>query len=596
HGGSARFRTLWHVTPDGDVLVIRDDAPIPGNLGGFQVDANGDIVVATSGFGTNSSVIQRFAADGTLLRTITEREVEQLIGRGIERFGDLVIDGRGDLLVIADRERNDTGERPPRMLLRIAPDARDASIVLDAVDDRVNVPEGLARDPTGNVVVGGNDGLGLPPDDGIQRHCCGVLVVDPTDGSFAMRIPPAQYRRSDGRGGGVTLTFGGEPLFHSMSGYLGAGGIAVDPGGNYIAGYGVQALTLALFRVPIPAEFSTLTETDTFVQLGLEAFPLHVRTRDVKDPRNLAFGDIAIDRGGDVLVVGYNSEREGIWRITPAGTAFQLADIAEHDRLKTPWRLGVEPDVRRVTAKDIPPLPRLRVTDLRLGQADCRGDVRMGVTVENTGSAVAKPPVGVRFFDGDPLTDGVVIGSTTSDAPISPGESVDLDATWTAPSPGHHHVYAWMTGAATNTPFAAFRVCGSQDLPRPLSITPTDVTNTVGSNQTFAATLEILGEPVPGVPIDFGVTGANPTEKTVTSDRSGIASFTYTGSDSGEDTVVATLSRATTVRSTPARVGWQAHRNRPPTADAGGPYVRTEGATLTLNGTGSFDIDGDELT
>jgi uncharacterized repeat protein (TIGR01451 family) len=71
------------------------------------------------------------------------------------------------------------------------------------------------------------------------------------------------------------------------------------------------------------------------------------------------------------------------------------------------------------------------------------------------------------------------------------------------------------------------------------SLTPSSATSPVGTTHTVTATLIRDGEPAPGAPILFDVTGANSAEGSGLTDAKGQATFTYTGENSGEDTVSA---------------------------------------------------------
>ncbi|MGB0065347.1 MAG: DUF2341 domain-containing protein, partial [Terracidiphilus sp.] len=65
----------------------------------------------------------------------------------------------------------------------------------------------------------------------------------------------------------------------------------------------------------------------------------------------------------------------------------------------------------------------------------------------------------------------------------------------------------------------------------------------VGSSQSFTATLlDPQGNPLIGVTVNFAVAGPNETVGSATTSASGTASFTYTGLNSGTDTVQATAS------------------------------------------------------
>jgi RHS repeat-associated protein len=65
----------------------------------------------------------------------------------------------------------------------------------------------------------------------------------------------------------------------------------------------------------------------------------------------------------------------------------------------------------------------------------------------------------------------------------------------------------------------------------------------VGSSQTMTAVLKTnsgpTGTPISGVTVSFVVTGVNPTSGSGTTDTTGTATFTYTGANSGNDTVQA---------------------------------------------------------
>ena len=59
-----------------------------------------------------------------------------------------------------------------------------------------------------------------------------------------------------------------------------------------------------------------------------------------------------------------------------------------------------------------------------------------------------------------------------------------------------------------------------------------------GTAETVTATVkDDSGNPVPGATVKFKVTGANEADSTKATDKDGKASFTYTGTDTGTDTV-----------------------------------------------------------
>jgi hypothetical protein len=71
-----------------------------------------------------------------------------------------------------------------------------------------------------------------------------------------------------------------------------------------------------------------------------------------------------------------------------------------------------------------------------------------------------------------------------------------------------------------------------------LVLTPNTDTNDVGTPHTVTATLtDGPGNPVPGEAIAFTVTGANTASGSGSTDAAGQASFTYTGTSEGDDTI-----------------------------------------------------------
>lgn len=90
-----------------------------------------------------------------------------------------------------------------------------------------------------------------------------------------------------------------------------------------------------------------------------------------------------------------------------------------------------------------------------------------------------------------------------------------------------------------------------------LRLAPTKIPPTaVGTQVSFTATLD--NAPV-GTPITFTVTGANPRTVTIPDDQLGKAILTYTGANSGTDTVVATATvNATPLTSNTGTVLWYA--------------------------------------
>ena len=114
---------------------------------------------------------------------------------------------------------------------------------------------------------------------------------------------------------------------------------------------------------------------------------------------------------------------------------------------------------------------------------------------------------------------------------------------YTAPA----NVTAQQTVTVTATSQASGATIGSAVvtlLPPPAPITLSAATPppyTIGASQGFVATLkDQYGVPEPGVAVTFTVAGANNNIGTSISDGTGIASYTYSGANSGSDSIQAT--------------------------------------------------------
>jgi hypothetical protein len=72
-----------------------------------------------------------------------------------------------------------------------------------------------------------------------------------------------------------------------------------------------------------------------------------------------------------------------------------------------------------------------------------------------------------------------------------------------------------------------------------LTLTPDEAINTVGTHHSLRATLTDGGTPLPGRTVIFMVSGANTASGEAITDAGGNATFTYTGTTAGTDTITA---------------------------------------------------------
>ena len=72
-----------------------------------------------------------------------------------------------------------------------------------------------------------------------------------------------------------------------------------------------------------------------------------------------------------------------------------------------------------------------------------------------------------------------------------------------------------------------------------LELTPEDSSNFTGEEHTVTATVTTISGPAVGVTVNFEVTGAHSESGSDTTDSEGKATFTYTGTNIGDDTITA---------------------------------------------------------
>jgi len=114
-------------------------------------------------------------------------------------------------------------------------------------------------------------------------------------------------------------------------------------------------------------------------------------------------------------------------------------------------------------------------------------------------------------------------------------------------NPGQNADGSWGTGGWSDYPLAtawALLILAAEAIPPPvyyLSLEPESAVNPPDTLHTLTATLiDEFGDPIEGETITFTVTGANPTSGTADTNASGVATWGYTGTNPGDDTIVAT--------------------------------------------------------
>jgi hypothetical protein len=193
-------------------------------------------------------------------------------------------------------------------------------------------------------------------------------------------------------------------------------------------------------------------------------------------------------------------------------------------------------------------------------------ETALGVAVDSSGSAYVTGSTGSSDF---PTTPGAF--DTTANGGgdafvtrINASGSALLDSTYLGGSNGESGLGiavdtsggAYVTGETFSFNFpttpGAFRTIrsGERDAfvtkldtaggPATLTLSPKTDTNTVGTPHTVTATVkDVAGNPVSGVTVRFSVSGANSASGSDVTDANGEATFTYTGTTAGTDTISA---------------------------------------------------------
>jgi hypothetical protein len=89
--------------------------------------------------------------------------------------------------------------------------------------------------------------------------------------------------------------------------------------------------------------------------------------------------------------------------------------------------------------------PNLTSSYMRIEQAGA--SLNLAVRVGNGGAVASGPTVTVSFYDGDPSSGGMVIGTASTTRALNPGDYQDVIYSWTGGSLGLHHIYAVVDAA-----------------------------------------------------------------------------------------------------------------------------------------------------
>jgi hypothetical protein len=112
--------------------------------------------------------------------------------------------------------------------------------------------------------------------------------------------------------------------------------------------------------------------------------------------------------------------------------------------------------------------------------------------------------------------------------------------------------------APLNSVLGGLAIVGELTQTPKIELAPLTAENPVGTTHTVTATVTEGGKPAAKKSVIFTVTGANPQSGEGTTNAAGEATFTYTGVNAGEDTIVASFEdqAGETVRSNPVTKTW----------------------------------------
>lgn len=235
-------------------------------------------------------------------------------------------------------------------------------------------------------------------------------------------------------------------------------------------------------------------------------------------------------------------------------------------------------------------------------------------TWTTSGNVITAP----NNFAFDPAGDVISInssGATSMSAAEATGTTYDgatpLLSASTAVTPGTHTLYLSIFDQGDMVYDSAVFIdrlglgfvpdpdtqCTPGATPFAMALDPPDATNPVGTSHTVTATLTQGGAGLAGETVSFTVTGANPQTGTATTDATGKATFTYTGTNPGQDNIVACFDETgdgDCEASASATKTWTSIQpgNLPPVVDSGPDKTAPAGTDVVLDGSASDPDDG----
>ncbi len=130
----------------------------------------------------------------------------------------------------------------------------------------------------------------------------------------------------------------------------------------------------------------------------------------------------------------------------------------------------------------------------------------------------------------------VITGPNSTSGTLTTGSTGTVTFTDPGNFPGIDTITATTAGVATSATASIQWILGGGIL----MLTPTNSSPAINTTVTLTATLEQAnGDPIAGVPIYFNVSGQNYRVASVTSDANGVATFQYSSTLTGSDTVLA---------------------------------------------------------